>query len=1000
MLLRVHLLLCGLCHLQTDDEEDLVDARRGLRVLRRSTSRGSAASATDGVTDADLFAMGKGNGGAPRPVSGAAASETVSVGAQASFAGHDSDGAEESKLPAWSTAAGDSDEYDSDVPVVHMSGESSDSEGDDSDDDDDALLVADAGTDARGTRGWNGPAGNGPLLANRGVLALVLPYLTYHSAVAIGETCSSCLRASERNSLWKGYLWRDILPRGGPKSKRLRSPSSHLNYRWEVRKLVMAASDVRANEYYRRFELENDEGFAHVHIEVKRRVGLTNIIARRLASVRKRMNVCVRSFSDLVTAKEGAEEIATMRGQLTRVGATRKREQIEHRLARRTARIVRSSEYLGLPSVIDDDWVEIVDERINEIKAFRLQLEEEERGLERELKVSKSLEERLDEKLTSVLRRRWLKLSLKHHPDKPTGDAARFKQLSVAAEVLLNAERRTAYNLAGHDAFLGGLSDRAQRAAAEEADAAVPEWRRRLAQRARRRGGRVLTGGLPTRPSIPVVVVQHVTGQVARANVSWGFNSEMRPDMAFVASVYGTGVGWQPFYRGQGCRARSPALEAGRHYAFKVQCDSNMGMGPPSVECYAYVEALRLKRRSQRSRQRRSNLRCCRDQLLDLALQLVPDQFFVTWRDHRKGVHAARTQATRREQRVSLIRAVQLWSSRVDTAPLSPTAPLPRTLLSGPVVDCVAALDEQMDAWRDLSGHPENPVLLAAVDAVRLTRRSETARQAWTTLRSLDALLCGGPLRDRLMDRDGREHDLSALRTAEVDAAEVELGQLLSACATIVGVAGEQRNGDDEELARGLCNGMYQVLVASVKRALRLLANAPDVSAADVWEREGPPECWRGAIALISAVRVLLQRSERSVLIPPTGGLSRKQRKQLRNDAAAVTASLSQWEKALRSAVAKLQRERQQAKAAYEAALQQRAAEEAKAARGGTGGDVHHAAGGAAQTEGSEDDDDDGWVTVVKKPRRPRMEPEEEMATDLVALWLDEAIARIGGLRM
>lgn len=54
----------------------------------------------------------------------------------------------------------------------------------------------------------------------------------------------------------------------------------------------------------------------------------------------------------------------------------------------------------------------------------------------------------LDEEL---IKKNYRKLSLKHHPDRPTGDAQCFRVLNRAQKVLLNPKLRQQYDLLGID---------------------------------------------------------------------------------------------------------------------------------------------------------------------------------------------------------------------------------------------------------------------------------------------------------------------------------------------------------------------------------------------------------------------------------------------------------------------------------------------------------------------------------------------------------------------
>ena len=57
------------------------------------------------------------------------------------------------------------------------------------------------------------------------------------------------------------------------------------------------------------------------------------------------------------------------------------------------------------------------------------------------------------------IKKAYRRLAMKYHPDRNPGDSEaeeKFKELSEAAEVLLDEERRSAYNQFGHAAFEGG----------------------------------------------------------------------------------------------------------------------------------------------------------------------------------------------------------------------------------------------------------------------------------------------------------------------------------------------------------------------------------------------------------------------------------------------------------------------------------------------------------------------------------------------------------------
>ena len=57
------------------------------------------------------------------------------------------------------------------------------------------------------------------------------------------------------------------------------------------------------------------------------------------------------------------------------------------------------------------------------------------------------------------IKKAYRRLAMKHHPDRNPGDEAaeeKFKEASEAAEVLLDDEKRAAYDQFGHAAFEGG----------------------------------------------------------------------------------------------------------------------------------------------------------------------------------------------------------------------------------------------------------------------------------------------------------------------------------------------------------------------------------------------------------------------------------------------------------------------------------------------------------------------------------------------------------------
>lgn len=59
------------------------------------------------------------------------------------------------------------------------------------------------------------------------------------------------------------------------------------------------------------------------------------------------------------------------------------------------------------------------------------------------------------------IKKAYRRLAMKYHPDRNEGDAAaeeRFKEASEAAEVLLDAQKRSTYDQFGHAAFEGGQS--------------------------------------------------------------------------------------------------------------------------------------------------------------------------------------------------------------------------------------------------------------------------------------------------------------------------------------------------------------------------------------------------------------------------------------------------------------------------------------------------------------------------------------------------------------
>ena len=67
------------------------------------------------------------------------------------------------------------------------------------------------------------------------------------------------------------------------------------------------------------------------------------------------------------------------------------------------------------------------------------------------------------------VKKAYRKLAVKHHPDKNPGDKTaedKFKELGEAYEVLSNADKRSAYDRFGHQAFApgggmgGGAGDR------------------------------------------------------------------------------------------------------------------------------------------------------------------------------------------------------------------------------------------------------------------------------------------------------------------------------------------------------------------------------------------------------------------------------------------------------------------------------------------------------------------------------------------------------------
>jgi DnaJ-class molecular chaperone len=57
---------------------------------------------------------------------------------------------------------------------------------------------------------------------------------------------------------------------------------------------------------------------------------------------------------------------------------------------------------------------------------------------------------------TDEIKRAYRKLSMKYHPDRPSGDAEKFKQINQAHEVLTDSERRERYNQFGTDEPQGG----------------------------------------------------------------------------------------------------------------------------------------------------------------------------------------------------------------------------------------------------------------------------------------------------------------------------------------------------------------------------------------------------------------------------------------------------------------------------------------------------------------------------------------------------------------
>src|SRR3954465_1551202 len=61
------------------------------------------------------------------------------------------------------------------------------------------------------------------------------------------------------------------------------------------------------------------------------------------------------------------------------------------------------------------------------------------------------------------IKRSYRKLAVKYHPDKNPGDPTaedRFKEISEAYEILMDAEKRSAYDRFGHNAFAGAAASR------------------------------------------------------------------------------------------------------------------------------------------------------------------------------------------------------------------------------------------------------------------------------------------------------------------------------------------------------------------------------------------------------------------------------------------------------------------------------------------------------------------------------------------------------------
>ena len=95
-----------------------------------------------------------------------------------------------------------------------------------------------------------------------------------------------------------------------------------------------------------------------------------------------------------------------------------------------------------------------------------------------------------------AIKKAYRRLAMKHHPDRNPDDASaeeKFKEASEAAEVLMDAEKRQAYDQFGHAAVDGsggggGTSLEKQRTQVEEALKQQPQLRKRILEEAVKNG--------------------------------------------------------------------------------------------------------------------------------------------------------------------------------------------------------------------------------------------------------------------------------------------------------------------------------------------------------------------------------------------------------------------------------------------------------------------------------------------------------------------------------